>query len=132
MSGSFKHCAGEDGSFRFDLIENMRDARGACEEMFFMIWWLADRDPQRVEAALDAYYRSVNSDYDEVKAKLGRQTFRPPSGESDAIRFAFLRKVLPLGANEATTAQMERLADGIIAALKAFDEIATINRKRHL
>lgn len=43
MAGSFSHCLGDDGKFRFDLIENMGDAHEACEEMFDMILWLADR-----------------------------------------------------------------------------------------
>lgn len=37
MAGSYKHCCNDDGSFRFDLIENMGDAHETCEEMHGMI-----------------------------------------------------------------------------------------------
>jgi len=37
MAGSYQHCLNEDGTFRFDLIENMGDAYEACEEMFELI-----------------------------------------------------------------------------------------------
>ncbi len=34
MAGSYKHLVAEDGTFTFDLIENMGDAYEACEECF--------------------------------------------------------------------------------------------------
>ena len=33
MTGSYGHCCNDDGSFRFDLIENLGDAHEACEDM---------------------------------------------------------------------------------------------------
>lgn len=47
MAGSFSHCKADNGEFRFDLIENMGDAHGACEDMYWMILVLAE------EAGLD-------------------------------------------------------------------------------
>ena len=41
MAGSYRHCLGDDGSFGFDLIENLGDAHEACEEMFLMIFFLS-------------------------------------------------------------------------------------------
>lgn len=37
MAGSYRHCCNDDGSFTFDLIENMGDAREACEDMHGII-----------------------------------------------------------------------------------------------
>jgi hypothetical protein len=34
MAGSYKHLKAEDGTFCFDLIENMGDAHEACEDCF--------------------------------------------------------------------------------------------------
>ena len=59
MAGSYNHCRNEDGSFSFDLIENMGDAWEACEMMFFMIGWLAHGDQGQIKAAEQAYYNSV-------------------------------------------------------------------------
>lgn len=56
MSGSYRHCLEEDGSFTFDFIENLGDAREACEQMVYMIRWLARGDGDRIKAAEDAYY----------------------------------------------------------------------------
>ena len=33
MAGSYGQCCNDDGSFRFDLIENLGDAHEACEDM---------------------------------------------------------------------------------------------------
>lgn len=41
MAGSLNHIVGEDGRFRMDLIENMRDAREALEECFEFIYFLS-------------------------------------------------------------------------------------------
>lgn len=54
MAGSYRHCRNNDGSFRFDLIENMGDAHEACEMMYFMVNDLAKQ--------LDQSYREVTSD----------------------------------------------------------------------
>jgi hypothetical protein len=37
MAGSFNHCKSDDGEFKFNFIENMRDAYEACEEMYYML-----------------------------------------------------------------------------------------------
>ncbi|KKK99213.1 hypothetical protein LCGC14_2634990 [marine sediment metagenome] len=42
MAGSYKHLVAEDGTFTFDLIENMGDAYEACEECFEKIRRLTD------------------------------------------------------------------------------------------
>ena len=60
MAGSYKHCTNEDGSFRSedftDLIENLGDAYEACEEMHWMINYLAGGDKTKIEEALEAFY----------------------------------------------------------------------------
>lgn len=56
MAGSYSHCERDDGSFRFDLIENMGDAHEACEQMFHMIRILTKGDPAAIKACEDAYY----------------------------------------------------------------------------
>jgi hypothetical protein len=62
MAGSYKHCSSDDGSFRFELIENLRDAHEACEMMHFMISYLAGTDPliqaRRINEAQEAYFES--------------------------------------------------------------------------
>jgi hypothetical protein len=40
MAGSLSHITEDDGSFRMDLIENMRDAREALEECHQIIAYL--------------------------------------------------------------------------------------------
>lgn len=63
MAGSYRHCEGDDGSFRFDMIENMGDAYEACEMLYFMVKWLAAFCPddcpaeQRIIMAEAAYYQ---------------------------------------------------------------------------
>jgi hypothetical protein len=52
--------------------------------------------------------------------------------EQEAIRSAFLSKAVRRDTEGATVVQMERIADGLVEALKAFDEIALLNRRRHL
>lgn len=50
MAGSYHHCREDDGTFTFDLIENMGDAHEACEMMFWMINRLAtDEQIKQVE-----------------------------------------------------------------------------------
>lgn len=62
MAGSYKHCTNKDGSFRADdftdSIENLGDAWEACEEMHFMINFLANGDHGRIAEALEAFYAS--------------------------------------------------------------------------
>ncbi len=66
MAGSYKHCCKDDGSFNDDdftsMIENLGDAWEACEEMHWMINYLASGEQNRIEEALDAYYASKRSE----------------------------------------------------------------------
>jgi len=66
MAGSYKHCCKADGSFRdenfTDMIENLGDAQEACEEMHWMISYLAGGDQTKVNAASDAYYAWVRNE----------------------------------------------------------------------
>ena len=59
MAGSFSHCNDKDGSFRFDLIENMGDAYEACEEMHALIHILTGGDRGAIQHALDIYHERV-------------------------------------------------------------------------
>jgi hypothetical protein len=62
MAGSYKHCVTDDGKFLaedFDgMIENLGDAYEACEEMVFMIDFLANGDRSRIDEASEAFYAS--------------------------------------------------------------------------
>lgn len=64
MAGSYKHVCKEDGAFRDDpedftgRIENLGDAYEACEEMHFMIGFLAGGDRAKIAEALSAFYES--------------------------------------------------------------------------
>lgn len=55
MAGSYSHLVAEDGSFRFDLIDNMGDAHEACEDSFNKI---AD-----LKAELESLKESINAKY---------------------------------------------------------------------
>lgn len=55
MAGSFGHVSGPRRTFRMTLVENMRDAREALEEMHWLIWELADGDRARINKALKRY-----------------------------------------------------------------------------
>lgn len=57
MAGSYGHLRAGDGSFQFDLIENLGDAHEACEMTFWMIGFLANGDAARIAEAEEAYYR---------------------------------------------------------------------------
>lgn len=43
MAGSYKHVVNKDGTFRgTTLLDHLGDAHEALEEMYGMIWYLAD------------------------------------------------------------------------------------------
>lgn len=78
MAGSYSHCTKNDGSFCFNgMIENMRDAAEACEEMHWLIGFLSDGDPNRIGQALAAYVKQtrregsgwIKSDWKEFDAE---------------------------------------------------------------
>ena len=54
MAGSFNHVCDDNGTFRFDLIENLGDAHEACEQMHALIMKLSGGDPAKVRVAMDA------------------------------------------------------------------------------
>lgn len=60
MAGSYSHCCNDDGSFIGSKFENMicdlGDAYEACEEMHWLIGYLAGWDKQRIDEALDRFY----------------------------------------------------------------------------
>lgn len=59
MAGSYQHCIDDNGKFReddfTDMIENLGDAYEACEEMVFMINFLAEGDRKRIQVAEVAF-----------------------------------------------------------------------------
>jgi len=60
MAGSYRHVTDERGLLRegesfAGMIENLGDAYEAVEEMYGMIWLLADGDLARVEDARARY-----------------------------------------------------------------------------
>lgn len=64
MAGSYSHCVNDDGTLRrgrsfLDLIENLGDATEAIEEMYGMIWYLANGDPTQVEEARENYKMGI-------------------------------------------------------------------------
>ena len=64
MAGSYRHCLKRDGTFCFNLIENMGDAHEACEDMFFMINFLAGGNPDRIREAENACYAAARGETD--------------------------------------------------------------------
>lgn len=63
MAGSYKHCSNEDGTFRdnesfANQIENLGDAYEACEEMHFMIEFLAGGDKSKIAEASSRFLKS--------------------------------------------------------------------------
>lgn len=56
MAGSYGHCEADNGSFRFDLIENMGDAHEACFAMYHIIRIITKGDRAAVKAAEDKFY----------------------------------------------------------------------------
>lgn len=60
MAGSYNHCIAKDGQLLLprqftDMIENLGDAFEAIEEFYGMVWYLAEGDASRVEAARQRY-----------------------------------------------------------------------------
>lgn len=60
MAGSYEHCCNDDGSYIgggfTGMIENLGDAEEACEEMHWMINYLAGGDKEKIKRASDAFY----------------------------------------------------------------------------
>lgn len=57
MAGSYSHATTDDGKLRshesfVQMVENLGDAYETVKEMYGMIWWLADGDPDKVDNAL--------------------------------------------------------------------------------
>lgn len=60
MAGSYGHITNNVGQFvGVDLLENGGDVYEACEELYGMIWYLADGDPELVEEAHKRYQRGL-------------------------------------------------------------------------
>lgn len=64
MAGSYKHATTKSGKLRepFDMVrmlENGGDVWEALEEMYGMIWWLADGDSLVVESARQNYQGGI-------------------------------------------------------------------------
>ena len=55
MAGSYRHC-NDRGKFDFKLIENLGDAFEACEQMYWMIDYLAGGDRKKIKEAENAWY----------------------------------------------------------------------------
>ena len=91
MAGSYHHLRDADsGLFRFDLIDNMRDAYEACAQCFYLIETLTGGDMAPVDAALADYYRAARGEpvSPEVAARYatlryGRANPFPGSGVHD-------------------------------------------------
>jgi hypothetical protein len=54
MAGSYNHVVTDEGNLRsnesfVDMIENLGDAYEATEEMYGMIWWLANISPRTLD-----------------------------------------------------------------------------------
>ncbi len=72
MAGSYGHCREDDGTFRFDLIENMGDANEACHEMFHMLQLLGtDEQIEEVDKRYHALCRLSWGDY-----RMDRRAFQ--------------------------------------------------------
>ena len=66
MAGSYNHCCKDDGTFIgydeddddafTDMIENLGDAYEACEEMHWMINYLAGGEKEKIKQASEAFY----------------------------------------------------------------------------
>ncbi len=77
MAGSFDHCDKDDGTFCFDLIENMGDAHEACEEMHWLVRRLANGDDRVIEKALEHFYAMSRGEAPE-EPPLKRQVDQTP------------------------------------------------------
>lgn len=64
MAGSYDHCVAKDGQLLrsedfADMIENLGDAFEAVEEMYGMIWLMADGDQSIVFDARSRYLEGL-------------------------------------------------------------------------
>lgn len=56
MAGSYGHITNKQHQFTgVELLENGGDVYEACEELYGMIWYLADGDIAKVNQAWDRY-----------------------------------------------------------------------------
>jgi hypothetical protein len=72
MAGSLSHIVAEDGSFRFDLLDNMGDCYEALEECFDIIGVLVNGDGD----ALNAVCAQLNYPAVDAAPIPGRRTER--------------------------------------------------------
>lgn len=64
MAGSYRHATTKNGKLRnnetfTDMVENLGDAYETVEEMYGMIWWLADGNAEMVEQARQNYLAGI-------------------------------------------------------------------------
>lgn len=61
MAGSYGHVVNDKGQFiGAELLENVGDMQEAAEEMYGMIWYLANGDPKKVAEAEKNYKRGLD------------------------------------------------------------------------
>lgn len=64
MAGSYKHCVNDDGQLYnnenlHDMLGTFGDVDETIEELYGMVWFLAEGDPVRVEEARQYYGRGI-------------------------------------------------------------------------
>lgn len=79
MAGSYHHCKGKSvRDFNFETIENLGDAYEACEEMFWMIYFLANGDKKKIQEASDNFYKMKRAEpYVKKESEIIRSARQP-------------------------------------------------------
>lgn len=103
MAGSYNHLLNDDGTFRFDMIENMGDAHEACQQCFAIIQHLAGGSEEKIQGALDSYYKSVNPDYERGEELVTVPETRAKVSLRDQFAMAALPSILAAKMPEGTT-----------------------------
>lgn len=105
MAGSFPHLIAVNGGFRWDLIENMGEAREALADCFVIIHTLAGGDLNNVRRVVDLYIPGIvhNCRFANIRCN--------DSGELDGHMLAGVDEVHPEGKSK-----LARDVDSEIAA----------------
>lgn len=87
MAGSYMHCRGPLGKFRFDLIDNLGDAYEACKEMFEMIEILTGGDKNLIADAINGYLKRINPGIEERHLYTADRIFKHDISNNESNKF---------------------------------------------
>jgi hypothetical protein len=114
MAGSIKHVTAEDGSFTFDLIDNMGDAYEACAELFHEVERLQDPEYEAHAEFLEERVGRLSAEVDRLQWCVAgkRQEVERLRAVTSAFVAAFNQRFKPTGIEDEFEALCQVLGGG--------------------